>query len=169
MGLVVVFLSARFGGYDALADPVGWALVAAGLLPLRDRLPLAGAALTTAVVAGVVAVPLAVPALEDRLTASGQWGASLPQIAFCIVLCTSLATLADRTGAAEAVRLGLVRWLFVAVAVGPVLVYGGRVEALTAPLALVAVLANVALVYYLFKLSRRPEFGAPEASTSLAG
>ena len=42
MGLVIVFLAARFGGYDALPDPVGWGLVVAGLLPLRRRLPSGG-------------------------------------------------------------------------------------------------------------------------------
>ncbi len=162
MGLVIVFLSARFEGVDALADPVGWALVVAGLLVLRDSLPLAGTAITAAVVAGLVAVPLVLPRLEDRLTPSGQWAASLPQIAFCVVLCTALATVADRSGTAEAVRVGVLRWVFVAVGVGPVLVYGGELDALTTPLAVVAVLANLALVYYLFKLSRRPAFGAPQ-------
>ena len=52
MGLVIVVVSARFGGYDALADPVGWALVVAGLLPLRTGLPLGGWALAFAVVGG---------------------------------------------------------------------------------------------------------------------
>ena len=42
MGLVIVVLRAPFGGFDALADPVGWGLVVAGLLPLAGlhlRLP----------------------------------------------------------------------------------------------------------------------------------
>jgi hypothetical protein len=160
MGLVIVFVSARFGGYDVLADPVGWALVVAGLLAFGVRLPLAGTALTAAVVAGLVALPLAVPQLDDELTASGQWAVSLPQAVFCIVLCTSLTALAERSGAAESLRWGVLRWLFVAVAAGPVLVYGGGLDALATPLAVLAVLANVALVYYLFKVSRRPAFGA---------
>jgi hypothetical protein len=160
MGLVIVFLSARFAGYDALPDPVGWALVVAGLLPLRGTLPLGGSALTLAVIAGLVAVPLTLPALDARLEPSGQWGVSLPQTAFCIVLCTALCTLADRAGETEATRFGLLRWAFVAVALGPVLVYGGGVDELTAPVAVLAVLANVALVYYVFKVSRRP-YGLP--------
>ena len=155
IGLVIVFLSARFGGYDALPDPVGWGLVVAGLLPLRTRIPLGGWAVTSAGFAGLVAVPLLLPSLETRLAPSGQWAASLPQTLFCVVLCTSLCTLAGRAGDPESVRLGLLRWGFVAVAAGPVLVYGGGVDALTAPVAVLAVLANVALVYFLFKLSRR--------------
>lgn len=164
IGLVIVFLSARFAGYDALADPVGWGLVVAGLLPLRSRIPLGGSALTLAVVAGLVAVPLVLPAVAGGLTPSGQWGASLPQTLFCIVLCSSLATVADRAGDPEARRFGLLRWVFVAVAVGPVLVYGGGVDALTAPVAVLAVLANVVLVYLLFAVSRRG-YGRPVEST----
>lgn len=159
IGLVIVFLSARFAGYDALADPVGWGFVVAGLLPLRQRIPLGGSALTLAVVAGLVSVPLVLPTVADRLRPSGQWGASLPQTVFCIVLCTalgtSLARLPDRAGDREARRFDLLRWVFVVVAVGPVLVYGGGVDALTTPVAVLAVLANVVLVYLLFAVSRR--------------
>ena len=156
MGLVIVFVSARFGGYDALPDPVGWALVVAGLLPLRTQVPLGGWAVALAVLAGLTAVPLWLPAVDDRLAPSGQWGVSLPQTLFCIVLCTSLCAVADRAGDhREAIRFGWLRWVFVAVALGPVLVYGGGVDALESPVAVLAVLANIALVYYLFKVSRR--------------
>ena len=155
MGLVIVFVSARFAGYDALPDPVGWGLVVAGLLPLRTLVPLGGWALALAVLAGLTAVPLMVPAVDDRLTPSGQWAVSLPQTLFCVVLCTSLAAVADRRDDPEAKRFGWLRTAFVAVAVGPVLVYGGGVDELTTPVAVLAVLANLALVYYLFKVSRR--------------
>ena len=167
MGLVIVFLSARFAGYDALPDPVGWGFVAAGLWPLRSRIPLGGSALALAVVAGLVAVPLVLPAVDARLEPSGQWGVSLPQTAFCVVLCSSLCTLAERADEAEAARFGLLRWVFVAVAAGPVLVYGGGVDALTRPVAVLAVVANVALVYYVFKVSRRP-YGSTAETTSSA-
>jgi hypothetical protein len=154
MGLVIVVVSARFAGYDALPDPVGWALA-------------------LAVTAGVVAVPLWLPAVADRVAPSGQWAASLPQSLFCIVLCTGLAQVADRagdgTGHREAVRFGLLRWAFVVVAAGPVLVYGGGVTALAAPLAVLAVLANLALVYYLFKVSRRGYGSTTLATPSSAG
>jgi hypothetical protein len=164
MGLVIVFLSARFAGYDALPDPVGWGLVIAGLLPLRRTIPLGGTALTLAVLAGLVAVPLALPALDEGLAPSGQWGVSLVQTAFCVVLCTSLCVLAGQAGAREAGRFGLLRWVFVAVALGPVLVYGGGADALAAPVAVVAVVANVALVYYTFAVSRRGWSRTPETA-----
>lgn len=167
MGLVIVVVSARFGGYDALADPAGWALVVAGLLPLRTGLPLGGWALALAVVAGLVAVPLWLPVIADRVSASGQWGAGLPQTLCCLVLCVGLAQVAGQTGDREAVRFGLLRWAFVVVAAGPVLVYGGGVDALAAPLAVLAVLTNVAFVYYLFRVSCRG-YGStvPDASTA---
>src|SRR6476646_2242950 len=98
MGLVIVFVSARFGGYDALPDAVGWGLVVAGLLPLRTQVPLGGWAVALAGLAGLTSVPLWLPAVDDRLTPSGQWGVSLPQTLFCIVLCTSLCSVADRAG-----------------------------------------------------------------------
>ena len=160
MGLVIVVLRAPFGGYDALADPVGWGLVVAGLLPLRERLPYGGTVLACAAVAGVVAVPLWLPVVDDRLDPSGQWAASLPQTLCCLVLCVSLAALV--TGRRQRWFAGL-RWLFAVVAAGPVLVYGGRVDALAAPLAVLAVVANVALVYQLFAVHRAPEVtGASE-------
>ena len=155
MGLVIVVLTARFAGWDALPDPVGWALVVAGLWPLRDGLPLGGWAVGLAVVAGVVSLPLVVPDVARRISEAGQWGASLPQTGFCVLLAGSLATVAQRRGDKEERPLSGLRWVFVVVAAGPVLVYGGHVDALAAPLAVLAVLANVALVYYLFKLSRR--------------
>jgi hypothetical protein len=157
MGLVIVFLRAPFGGYDALADPVGWGLVVAGLLPLRERLRGTGTTLALAVVAGICAVPLAFPAVDDRLAESTQWVASLPQSLFCVMLCASLAVACAEAKAAESGRFTALRWVFVALAVAPVLVYGGPVDALAAPIAVMAVLANVYLVYLLFKVSRRAE------------
>ena len=155
MGLVIVFLAARFGGYDALPDPLGWGLVVAGLLPLRRRVPSGGTLTTLAVIAGVSAVPLWLPVVDERLSAAGQWGVSLPQTVFCVVWCSTLATLVERAGDTEAGRLRMLRTAYLAVLVGPVLVYGGGVTALTAPVAVLAVLANVYLVYLTFKVSRR--------------
>jgi len=83
------------------------------------------------------------------------------------VLCIGLAQVADRAGDREAVRFGLLRWAFVVVAAGPVLVYGGGVDALAAPLAVLAVVTNVAFVYYLFKVSRRG-YGSTVADASTA-
>ena len=83
------------------------------------------------------------------------------------MLCIGLTQGANQAGDREAVRFGLLRWAFVVVAAGPVLVYGGGLDALAAPLAVFAVLTNVAFVYYLFKFSRRGYGSAvPDASTA---
>ena len=155
MGLVIVFLRAPFGGFDALVDPVGWGLVLAGLLPVRSRLPQGGTAVTLATFAALVSVPLVVPAVNEQLTPSGQWALSVPQSVFCIVVCGALATLAERAGDREARRFGLLRVAYVAVLAGPVLVYGGQVDVLATPVAVLAVLSNVYLVYLTFKVSKR--------------
>ncbi len=154
MGLVIVVLRAPFGGFDALVDPIGWGLVVAGLLPLRGRLPYGGSVLAAAATAGVVSVPLWLPAVNDLLAPSGQWAASLPQTLCCLMLCASLATVVSGP---RRRWFSALRWLFGAVALGPVLVYGGQVDALATPVAVLAVLANVALVYQLFAVSKRPE------------
>jgi len=167
MGLVIVFLRAPFGGYDALADPVGWGLVVAGLVPLRDRIPHGDTALTLACFAGVVSVPLALPSLDARLNPSGQWGVSIPQTVFCLVLCLSLATLAERARESEARRFGLLRTAYVAALIGPVLVYGGGMKPLTTPVAVLVVLANVYLVYLIFKVSKRAYGLAEESAPSV--
>lgn len=156
MGLVIVFLSARFAGYDALPDPIGWGLATAGLVPLRARLPQGGSLLTLAAIAGVVSVPLVVPDVNEALTPSGQWAVGTPQTVFCLLLCISLAALAERAGEPEANRFGLLRTAYIAVLVLPVLVYGGGVDVLETPMAVLSVLSNVVLVYYTFKVSRRP-------------
>jgi hypothetical protein len=165
MGLVIVFLSARFGGYDALPDPVGWGLAIAGLVPLRTRVPHGGTLLWLAAIAGVVSVPLVVPQVNEAMAPAGQWGVGVPQTAFCLMLSISLATLTERAGEPEAVRFGLLRTAYIAVLALPVLVYGGGIDELALPAAVLSVLANVVLVYYTFKVSRRPYvYDAPAAA-----
>ena len=156
MGLVIVVLSARFGGYDALPDPVGWGLVLAGVWPLRARLPQGDYLVALAGLALLLSVPLVLPAVEERLSASGQWGVSVPQTVFCLLLSHSLATLAERADEPKvAGRLRLLRTAYVAVLAGPVLVYGGGVDTLATPVAVLSVVTNVGLVYLTFSVSRR--------------
>jgi hypothetical protein len=166
MGLVIVFLTARFAGYDALPDPIGWGLAIAGLVPLRARLPQGDSLLALAVLAGLISVPLVLPAVNDRLTPSGQWGLGVPQTAFCLLLSISLATLAERADEPVAKRFGLLRTAYIVVLFLPVLVYGGGVTELAIPMAVLSVVSNVALVYYTFKVSRRPYVTETAPSTS---
>jgi hypothetical protein len=149
MGLVIVLVDAFFAGYDAVPDPVGWLMVLAGLLPLRARLE-GGAGLS--MVAGLcllVAVATYPPQVSARLDESGGWALSLPQLAFSFMLCSALVAVSG----ALAGRFAVLRWVFVAVAAGPVLVFGGGVEALRSPIALLVVGANIYLVYLLFRAS----------------
>ena len=170
MGLVIVVLSARFGGYDALPDPVGWGLVIAGVWPLRGRLPQGDYLVALAGLAFLLSVPLVLPAVEDRLSASGQWGVSVPQTAFCLLLSVSLATLAERADEPKAAgRFRVLRTAYLAVLVGPVLVYGGGVDALATPVAVLSVVTNVGLVYLTFSVSRRAYGRAEDAAPTGAG
>ncbi len=81
-----------------------------------------------AVLAGVVSVPMWFPQLHHQLDDSGEWFASLPQLAFCLVLAREIGLL----GAAQtppdayvAKRFGLLVWGFGVLAVLPVLTLGG--------------------------------------------
>ncbi len=148
MGLVIVLVDALFGGYDGVPDPLGWVLVLAGLLPLRDLLRTA-ALLPTAVACLLVSVATYPPAVADPLSDPSGWALSLPQLAFGFLLCTALAPHTDRFAG----RFRLVRWLLVVLALGPVLVLGGGVEVLRQPLAFLVVAVQVYLVYLLFRCS----------------
>ena len=152
MGLVIVLVDAFLGGYDAVADPVGWVLVIAGVLTLRAVVVegwtplvwLSGASL----VASVVTYP---PQVASSLDPAAGWALSLPQLAFTYALCGALAPL---SGGLEG-RFRALRWVFLAVALGPVLVLSGSVAVLRDPLAFAVVAANVYLVYLLFRASGR--------------
>ncbi len=91
MGLLIVALTARVQGYDALPDFVGWVLVVLGArrLGLSDLL--------TGLVGAALAVSLVVwwPPVQDalgELHPSLWWAATLPQLAACAQLCRELAT-----------------------------------------------------------------------------
>ena len=157
MGLVIVVLQPKIGGFDALPDVLGWVLVMLGLLDLRMRLSSFATLRVLAALAGVVSAAIFWPPVIDAAPESTGWLLSLPQIAFCIILCGSLSELGKSDDAATSRRFSLLRWVFVALAAAPVLLYGGGVDALRIPLAVVAVAANVFLIYLLFKISKRPE------------
>lgn len=149
MGLVLTLVDADIGGYDAVPDVLGWVMVVAALLRLRDVL-----ATTTlvglAVLAGVVSLATLRPELLEDLPESTGWLLSLPQIAFSLLLSVEL----GRAVPALARRFGVLAWAFGIAAVGPVLLYGGGVDAVLVPLAVLTVLANVYLVYLLFRVAR---------------
>jgi hypothetical protein len=167
MGLVLVIVDPLFGPWDGLPDPVGWGLVVVGLLLLRRTLPDVSLALGTAGLSGVVSAVLFVPGLVPAPSPSAGWALSLPELTFSFLLCASLAVLAERCGDGEAPRFAFLRGVFVALAVAPVLVYGGGLDALQLPIGVASIVANVYLVYLLFKVSRR-EFVQPDPSPAEA-
>ena len=148
MGLVIVLVDALFGGYDGVPDPLGWVLVLAGLLPLRDLLRRPGLVPTT-VACLLVSLATYPPQVADRLADPAGWALSLPQLAFGFLLCTALVPHAGELAG----RFRLVRWLLVVLAAGPVLVLGGGVEVLREPLAFLGVAVQLYLVYLLFRCS----------------
>jgi hypothetical protein len=170
MGMVIVVAFAYFPAnpspgwkhYDALADPVGWTLVILGMVALARVDDAFATSRWLAVLAGAASVPMWFPQLNHRLDASGEWFASLPQIAFCLLLSREIGIAgAARSDGYTAKRFGLLVWGFAVVAVLPVVALGGGVEQLEGPTQLVSLLVSVAFVYYLFRVHRREWLGGP--------
>lgn len=163
MGLVIVVLSARFGGYDALPDSVGWLLAFLGVRGLPDDLAHRSTLLGLAALAGAVAAIVWFPAVTGDLydaDPSLAWAANLPQLIFSGLLCHVLATRAAVGGDAKAARwLGLTRSAFVVVALLPVLVFGAGLESFELTSYLAATLVALVLIWLLFAYSSRPWTG----------
>ena len=73
------------------------------------------------------------PQLNHQLDASGEWFASLPQIAFCLVLAARSGCwrpLQSPQDGYVAKRFGLLVWGFAVVGVLPVIAIGGEVTTL---------------------------------------
>jgi len=160
MGLVIIGLRTEFGGYDALADPVGWLLVLYGVRRLPVPRDQRRTLLAAAAIAGVVSVPLWIPGVSDAIEDVDPgllWAANLPQLAFAALLAHVLVSAAmgadDRRSAAW---LRFLRVGFVAAAVLPVLVFGAGVDALEAPTYILATLLLLMLIFLLFSWSARP-------------
>lgn len=147
MGLVIVLLDASFDGWDYLADPVGWALVVSGVLPVAELL--GGRVALTAVLAFVASLVVYPPAVAGSADPAVAWALSLPQVAFVVVLALALAaSLPD-----HARRFRVIAVVMVVVGVAPVLVLGADLLVLVGALAFVAVATQLSLVYLLFAVS----------------
>jgi hypothetical protein len=181
MGLVVVLVPAYFPRhphpvwriYDALPDPVGWALVVVGVWALarEARLDL-DVVKWLAVVALVVSVPLwlpqlnhlLVPAYNPRIQLSFQWFVGLPQTLFSLFLVRTIGKAAidqEPRDTFVAGRFGVLTWGLLAMLVLPVVAYGGGITSLEGPTLLLIGLVNLAVVYYLFRVHRRVWLGGP--------
>jgi len=181
MGLVIVVLPAYFPRdphpawkfYDALPDPVGWALVVAGVWALAkaSRLELSTVR-WLAVLALLVSIPLWFPQVNHALAPeshpaagySGSWFLSLPANVFGLALARQI----GRAGELEqprdpyvAGRFGVLTWGFAVVIVLPAVAYGGGVTALQIPALVLVGLVNAVFCYYLFAAHRRTYLGGP--------
>ncbi|HEX6248681.1 MAG TPA: hypothetical protein VFZ64_12490 [Nocardioidaceae bacterium] len=149
MGLVLTLADPEIAGYDAVPDVLGWVLVVLGLRGLGGRVALS-TLMPLALLSGVVSLGLIRFDWLEVLPESTGWLLSLPQLAFSWVLCGEAAAV---VGPDLARRFRGLRWAFLVAAVGPVLLYGGGVDVLLVPLAVIAVAANLYLVYLLFRAS----------------
>lgn len=156
MGLVIVVLVARLGGYDALADPLGWLLVLWGVRRLADNTTL----LTLATGALLVACVVWFPATQDLLERSDpslRWAINLPQVLFCIVLCRQLSELAEAADDRRARAWLRTTLVFNAVlAVAPVLVFAAQADDVLASVYAAAGVVVLLLIVLLFAYARRP-------------
>ncbi len=169
MGLVIIVLSARVHGYDALPDPVGWVLVLVGVAALPTDLAHRTQLLGFAGLAGAVAVAVWFPGVTDRLysgdtanAASLAWVANLPQVVFSALLCHDLAGRAAAAGDGSAARwLALTRSALVLVGLMPVLVFGAGLTTFEVTSYVAAAAVAVVLIWQLFTYASRGWTGVP--------
>lgn len=168
LGLIVVVLRGDLDGWDLYPDPLGWLLILWGVWGLGERLPVGGLR-GVALVAGLVSIPLTVPSVRADLSEPLLWAASLPQLVFCLLLCTLLrAAGREHDDPVVARRFGVLRWVFLLMTVLPVVAIGGGIDVLREPTDAVALIANAVLVFYLLVVHRRPWLGGPGPRTPRA-
>jgi hypothetical protein len=172
MGMVIVIGFAMFPAhptpdwsqYDALPDPVGWVLVLLGVFALTRADSAFESSRWLAGLAAVVSVPMWFPQLHHQLDDSGLWFASLPQIAFCLLLAREIGVAGAGQSPPDAYvakRFGLLVWGFALIGVLPVLALGGHLDQLKDPTEMLSWLVSLAFVYFLFRVHRREWLGGP--------
>ncbi len=156
MGLVIVVLVAKFGGYDALADPVGWLLVLWGVRRMADRAGLWALALGALMIACVVWFPGTQELLDDS-DPSLRWAVNLPQVLFCVMLCRHLAGLAGDADDKRARAWLRTTMVFNGVlGVAPVLVFAASADDLMGSVYAAAGGVVLLLIVLLFAYASRP-------------
>lgn len=145
LGLIIVFVDVSTP--DWVADPVGWILVLIALSAVKERLPDYGQVSLAAWVSFALSV---VTWPESSVAHLDGWLGllfSMPVLAFCFLLCDSLrdVSVPDREA-----RFRLLCWGYGLLVAAPVAIYGLDWSWLETPTAVLAVVANVALVLVLF-------------------
>ncbi|MFB9315459.1 hypothetical protein [Nocardioides plantarum] len=169
LGMAVILLLVVVGdGYDVLANPLGWVLVVVGLRRLPPTVELRTTLLWLGVLAGVVSVPLWVPAFVDALDdldgadESIAWLVNLPQFGCYLLLAHAL----SRTAAAAGDRGAAAWWRSIALGLGavvalPVLIFGGGLDGLDVLAGLLVGLVPTVMIVLLSVHSGRSWAGAP--------
>lgn len=156
MGLVVVVLTANFGGWDGLPNPLGWLLVLLGVRAARDHLP----SVTSLTVLGWIALAVSVitypPAATKELDPAATWLLDLPQVAFEVVLCSALATVLGAQGR----WFRTLMWVLVFVGAGPAIAIGSDDAQIADIVETTFVLGQITLIWMLFSRSRDQRTGA---------
>ena len=156
MGLVIVVLVAKFAGYDALADPLGWLLVLWGVRRMADHAALQTLAVGALLVACVVWFPATQDLLDDS-DPSLRWAINLPQVLFCVLLCRQLSELAGAASDQRAQAWLRTTMVFNGVlAVAPVLVFAANADDLLASVYAAAGVVVLMLIVLLFAYASRP-------------
>lgn len=165
MGLVIIALVAKFGGYDAYADPVGWLLVLIGARALPVATPSRSAVLALGCLAAAVSVPLWLPPVADWLAdadAALEWAAYLPQFGFVALLCHALAGAAAAAGEPGAAAwLRVVVTLALVVMAAPIVVFGAGLTGVADVAVVSGWLLHALTIWLLFSYSGRAWAGAP--------
>lgn len=171
MGLLIVALEARVGGFDLYVDPVGWVLVLVGLRGLPTALPFRSELWYVGAVAAVTSVPLWVPTLAEALDEADPalaWACNLPKFAFFALLCAALArSAAASEDAKSAAWLRMAMTGLVVVMVAPVLVFGAGWTALGPSAGLAAQVVLIWAVVLYFSYSGRAWATASTRATDI--
>lgn len=159
MGLVIVILRAPFAGWDALADPVGWAMVLWGLgsLGVGSRLRVAA---WLALAASVVVYP---PMLLDRMDDPTKWWLSQPQVVFAVLLCYAVP---DLVGGVRRRSFQTVATLLLLGDAGVLVSLGANVASLAGTATLLTYVGYFWLIWMLFAVSRKRD--KPEVTSGPA-
>lgn len=156
--------------YDAIADPIGWALIVWGMVALSRIQPVANQ-LWVAWVCLAISIPLwfpqvrrlTDPAFNPDIDESIGWGLSLPSIIFVYLLATTLGRTSREHGDGfQSVWFGTIAWGAIAMGALPALVYGGGLDGLTGVTATVGVIVPWMLIIMLMLTHNRPWFSGRE-------
>jgi hypothetical protein len=157
MGLVIVVVAAKFGaGWDGLPNPLGWLLILAGVRDARDHLPSTMSLMILGGIALVLSALTYPPTVTDGLDPAATWLLDLPQVAFEVVLCTSLAPLVGRSGQ----LFRWLVWLLIGVGIGPAVAIAVDDPAVADAVLAAWFITQLALIWLLFSVSTLPETGA---------